>query len=356
MSVNNNHKHLIYLNILKIIACFLVISNHTIGMVFTRTTPISKSWFISISYFCFSKIAVPVFIMVTGALLLCKIDSYKKWLERISRAIIILLIFSSIYYIFNIYIQNNAVFDSVNSIFDFILLIYNRNVTTSFWYLYLYISILITLPFLQRLVSTFDKNMYIIFISISILFLGTMPIILHYKPEYYYSIYINSDFFSTTFGLLITGHFINQYVKYNKKLVLIDCLIILSSIIIIPYLTYLEYLKNSSSYLFFENREFITVTAPAISTFYLVKCFCEKVNINKKYTIDIITHISKCTFCIYLLSDMFLNFLRPIFYNSDFVETANPLVAVLIFQVMLFIINLIASSIFLKIPYLNKII
>lgn len=68
-------KRTLWLDILKIIACFLVIVNHAGGYVLGNNP--SK---ITIIFYCVNfaicKIAVPIFIMVTGSLLLKKESSY----------------------------------------------------------------------------------------------------------------------------------------------------------------------------------------------------------------------------------------------------------------------------------------
>ena len=67
-----------FLDVLRIIACFFVIVNHTNSDIFKSATPASLTWFVSLTYFFISKIAVPIFFMISGYLLLNKADGYKK--------------------------------------------------------------------------------------------------------------------------------------------------------------------------------------------------------------------------------------------------------------------------------------
>ncbi len=67
----------IYFDILRIIACFLVIVNHTNSSVLLSEKP-SLIWFVSLTYFFVCKIAVPIYFMISGALLLKKSDDFKK--------------------------------------------------------------------------------------------------------------------------------------------------------------------------------------------------------------------------------------------------------------------------------------
>ncbi|HCW0182064.1 TPA: acyltransferase family protein, partial [Citrobacter freundii] len=80
----NYGQRVIYIDLLKILAVFLVIVNHTNSSVFVSLQP-SITWFSSLVYFFVSKVAVPVFIMATGVLMLGNVSSYSKSYLRIKR-------------------------------------------------------------------------------------------------------------------------------------------------------------------------------------------------------------------------------------------------------------------------------
>ncbi len=66
-----------YIEFLRILACFLVIVNHTAHSIFLLINP-SLTWFSSLTWFFISKIAVPIFLFISGALLLKKQDMPRK--------------------------------------------------------------------------------------------------------------------------------------------------------------------------------------------------------------------------------------------------------------------------------------
>ena len=87
------------LDVLRIVACFLVIVNHTDNKMLLSLTP-SKSWFVSAFIFYICKVAVPLFIMISGAVLLGKEESYKDlYKKRVLKTVLVILIFSFVYYI-----------------------------------------------------------------------------------------------------------------------------------------------------------------------------------------------------------------------------------------------------------------
>ena len=76
----------IFIDILRILACFLVIVNHTNSQIFLSVTSVNDgigiSYILSMAYFYFSKIAVPIFFMISGALLLNKDYEIKDFIKK----------------------------------------------------------------------------------------------------------------------------------------------------------------------------------------------------------------------------------------------------------------------------------
>ena len=58
-------KRELWLDVLRILAAFLVIVNHTNSNIFIHSTPQHGEWWASISWYTISKIAVPLFVMLT---------------------------------------------------------------------------------------------------------------------------------------------------------------------------------------------------------------------------------------------------------------------------------------------------
>lgn len=141
----------IYIEFIRGFAILLVIFNHTDGyFLYYSNTENPLTWCFSLIGSVICRSDVPLFIMITGALLLGKIepirDLYKK---RIWRLGIILIIFSLFYYIINVFRNSNEEF----SFMDFLKRLLNGSIQESFWYLYLYLGILLLLPLLRKMAS-----------------------------------------------------------------------------------------------------------------------------------------------------------------------------------------------------------
>ena len=145
-----------YLDVLKVLAIFLVLWNHTdTGFdLYNRVLDMPQHML----YLCFSifdKIAVPLFFMCSGALLLGREESWRKLLtHRVRRFALILLIVSAINYLQ--YYNDSSNF----SFYDFISRLYTGSVRTPLWYLYTYLAFLLSLPFLRKLARCMREQDY----------------------------------------------------------------------------------------------------------------------------------------------------------------------------------------------------
>ena len=100
MDINVNKNRLIYMDILRIIACFSVVMLHTAAQ-FWYTLPIDQlEWKIANSYDAVFRFGVPIFVMISGALFLNKekvINIKKLYRHNILRLACVYIIWSCIY-------------------------------------------------------------------------------------------------------------------------------------------------------------------------------------------------------------------------------------------------------------------
>ena len=203
-----------YLELLRIIACFFVIVNHTNSGVFLSQTPDHKVWWISLTYFFMCKTAVPVFLMITGCLMLGKIDNYRKYITRIVRMVLVIVLFSFLYYVKSMQDAGRPI-----EIIEYFKLIYQRHVTNAYWYLYLYLGILLMMPFFQILSTNMKRREYQILMLISVVAMGGLPVLIHYRPGFSLSYMFTEPFPSVYVGMLFVGYYLTHYVEVKKNIV-----------------------------------------------------------------------------------------------------------------------------------------
>ena len=341
-----NKSRTYFLDLLRIAACFLVIVNHTNSVIFLSTTPEHIRWFISITYFFISKIAVPVFFMISGYLLLNKVDNWSKTLIRVLRMVVVLFACAVVYSLYKELFLNDSF--SAQSLINNILSAYKNSPTNALWYLYTYIGILLMLPFLQKLACAMNKKDYHVFFIISGFFISVFPILQHYIK----GLSLNSNFFIPIFSGYICVLFVGQYfsrfgVAKSKSGFFIAALTFVVTVSFNVIATYFEYQKSNTGYLFYDNRNFLPIILGAACVFYMASFLKVTANFGK-----VVSYIGSCTFGIYLISDLFINILKPHYYTLA--TLIHPLVAVLIFEICVFISGFALTAMLRLIPVVKK--
>ena len=151
---------------MRIIAIILVIFNHTDGFfLYYSNTDNPLTWWFSFIGSALCRCNVPLFIMITGTLLLEKEESIRDlYKKRVGRIGIVLILFSLFYYCLNICRNKGSIF----SLTAFLKGVMSGSIQESFWYLYLYLGLLAVLPLLRRLAaaSKDDELKYILLLQI----------------------------------------------------------------------------------------------------------------------------------------------------------------------------------------------
>lgn len=338
---NINKKEIIYLDILKIFACFMVIINHTNGFILEYKTFANTTFYCIMFSIC--KVAVPLFLMITGALVLSKNYSYKKVLKCIFRVFIPTFFLSFAFYIDDIGIHN------IN-IFEFLKMILNKPYIQPYWYIYALIGIYIVLPFIQKMVKKFTDKDYIVFISMFLImptFIDFLKIYL--KVNISYNLHL--AFFPIIISIVICGDYISK-IKLSKKILSTFIFIFIVAYVIMLLSMYLPYLnKGEISYILGSWNSF-PVVLMSTSLFYIIRYFFE----NKKYSkrlINIITMIASTTFGIYLIHTAIhyklykLSIIQKIF-------NFNGIVAITILDFLVFIVCMIIIYVLKKIPFVKQ--
>ena len=343
-----NEKRNYFLDLLRIIACFLVIVNHTNSWIFMNNTPSQPVWFVSMSYFFISKIAVPIFIIISGYLLLGKADSWKKSFQRLFRIVAVLLVSGFVYVVFYAVRSNPATAISITV--KKMLTIYLESPTNSFWYLYVYIGILLMLPFLQKLTSLMKRKDYHIFFVISFVCLSVIPVINHYIPLTALAPWFEIPIFHTYIFLLFLGQYFSKFeIKKTKTGFLAAAVLFVAMLAFNVVATFFEYTVSNENYLFFEDITLFPIVIESVCVFYMVSF----VRLPSKAA-KIISHLGATTFGIYLISDLTIEVLYPVY--ASMCAFVSPMLAVIIFEAAVFVIGYVITLLLKKIPFVKKVL
>lgn len=172
----SNSKKLIYLEFLRIISIILVIFNHTGANGFFLYALSEFSVFYPFYFFCSiaCKVAVPLFWMISGALLIPREESISElYKKRIFKILMALIVFSFIQYLFWVFGDESRTF----YIWDFVKTLYTSHFGMAYWYIYAYIGVLLVLPLIRKMARNMNRKEYIYLFSLSLTIYGIIPIV-----------------------------------------------------------------------------------------------------------------------------------------------------------------------------------
>lgn len=331
-------KRIVWLDILKIIACFLVIVNHSGLYIFKFTNTTASHVFYSIN-FAFCKLAVPVFIMASGAVFLKRKTTYKDMLKKIFRFAVPLVGISLISYIHH---------SGDYNVLNFSRVFLKDRILGPYWYLYMLIGLYLLTPFIKKMVDGFDNKDYTYFIILTLIIPTFLKMI-----SYYTKIEISSYFFEScipeTISLFVAGYYIGN-LKKNKKLLIASISILLIILGCFMLSVYIPYTKiGTFDYKFGTYNSFFAIVE-ALCIFYIIKYFFENKNVKCE---KVINEISLCTFGIFLFHYPAIDKL----FNIEIIQkifSFNPYVGTYTLQIAVFITTGLITYLLRKVPIIKK--
>lgn len=193
-----------YLEVLRIFAVLLVIFNHTDGFIYYTTQCSAVTYLYSLILAIICRVAVPLFFMVSGALLLPGEESVGKLLkERVMRILVVLSAVSIIYYAFDI--ARGRVGQPGPG--DFLTRLLSNGIRESFWFLYAYTGILLLLPFFRKIAPCLDGKLVCYLLALKCICNVAIPLI---QVVTGITVRFEFGFIDDYFYYLLLGYYIDQ--------------------------------------------------------------------------------------------------------------------------------------------------
>ena len=153
-------------DMVRIVACAAVITAHvSTWVIYSNPSLENPQWWISNFFNAAMRWPVPVFIMVTGALLIPKARAttvQNFWRQRLPRVIVLAVFWSSIYVLISYFFTHNL--DHVG----FFLTMMGDQPFYHLWYLYLAILLYVLIPLVQRGLDALPKRSIKLMIVLSL--------------------------------------------------------------------------------------------------------------------------------------------------------------------------------------------
>lgn len=336
-----------YIDFLKITSILLVIFNHTGNAGFLafqeQNNIILKIIEILCSSFCL--VAVPLFFMCSGVLLLPKEESinglYKK---RVVKYLTVILAFTLGYYI------SLSLYGHAQMNFGWILNTIYSTTTFSFsgsyWFLYSYVAFLIMLPIFRIIAKHITREIMIYICTLYFIFGGMLPLL-----EYMFgfgSIALSIPFATNpAFFYPLVGFYIeeNDISFFRNKKIMFAVMIMTAISFVSSTVISLVSLHQDK----FVN-EYLTIFEGFIVIFIFIlgRDVLKKVKLTSKIK-KIIMQISNCTFGIYLIHGFVFTFM----IRTDTTYTGIGYVDAWLMVFFVFFIGLSVTYILRKIPIIR---
>ena len=344
-------KRFFNLDLMRFFGLLFIIFNHALNTVWDatnfnfwlNTTLVNRIFFLLGYTLC--RLGVPLFLMITGALILNKKfekkeDILRFYKHNLGNLIIAVVIWNFLYYIFNLFYYNNEF--SIKDLI-YILLFMKNSPMPHMWYMSMIIGMYFVLPYISILVKKLNFKEILIPLLLTVLAFYIIPnfktflTFLGFEGTNIRSI-IDFTYLGGTYGIyIIMGYYVynNKILNNVKNRYLVIGLIIgILSTMSFQMIGYLHH----SSYIIYYN--FIGVLFSGIILFELLRRneFCNSERIRNS-----INQISKFSLGIYFVH-------RPILFlfKKYFILNYNDFINILIYYLCSILISYIIVWIFSK--------
>lgn len=339
-SQNNMKQRIYYLDLLRCIAILMVILLHSISTFLNPKLYGSASYFPFLTVNAFTRIGVPIFLMISGALLLSSesaSDMGKFYKKRIPHLLIPLLFWNAAYFVYN-YLMGQQVFDPA--------LLFSKALVSGtkyhLWYMYTMLAIYLVVPFLKIIADRCtDRQLWWLVLLMTF---GTTvrPFINITTPLY---LYLFDPLFNGYIGCFMLGYVLSR-VKRTKLNVIISAA---AGVFGLLFSVIYHHLHSSADKLdlSLNNGFSLCHYALAASVFLLVKFIFE----TEAPLAGAVALLSKCSFGMYLIHVAVIELTR----RFIMIDSTPIIVSCYIFAVcsaLSFAVALVLS----KIKYINKLV
>jgi surface polysaccharide O-acyltransferase-like enzyme len=332
IQVNNK----IGIDYLRVVSTLAVVIIHVSAIGVMTLNIGGDDWIISNFYDSLSRFCVPVFFMISGALLLDKDYELKEFFKkRITRIIPPLLFWSIAYFIYH---QKKNIFEN----FEFVPFL--EKLTRSLlygseyhlWFVYTLIGMYLCIPILSKWIKN-SSLLYVIYF-LSIWFFSNLyriPSIVIYLPK------IDISNFSGYIGYMLLGYFL---IKRKFKYKYLYLVLFIASTAITFLGTHYFSLHKGVFYEYF--YDYMSINVVFASSFLFL--FFKNSNYNSKSLNNIVSVISRYSFGIYLIHALVLELLDQLSVNM-FITI--PILSIPIVSILCLVISLWIVFIVSKLPF-----
>ncbi len=275
---------------LRAIACLMVILLHVSGPWVNKLQNFNSFdwWNVNLLH-TISRFCVPVFVMITGALVIGKISEWKLFYKQKMGRVLRPLVFWSVFYI--LFYQAYSIYQGENwsiiSFFAFVVDSVIYGAAYHLWYLYLILALYLFVPILSAIVLKWNSFQILLLLVLWILVLATAQ---YFETNKFANLL---RFCFGYMGYMLLGYYIVTYIAVNKTSNLFGFAFVLLGIFGTIFSIYKNSIQNGSidySWYYYLNVNVLVLSAGVFITF-------RQFNTYSKW----LSNIAKHSFGIYLI-------------------------------------------------------
>lgn len=333
---------MIWLHNARIAAVFVVVILHVSALIVTGNSTGTYNWWVGNIYDSLARWCVPVFVMISGALLL---DQEKKedidifYIKRISKILIPLIFWSVFFLVAAKFLRGEEL-----TVFNILNKIQLGKPYYHMWFLYMIAVLYLFVPFFRKIVSNSSVRELKFFIFFSFALSASNAILEKIFP-------VNNKmffyFFLSYIPYFFTGYIVRTInFNFSKSILLI--IFILSSVLTIFGCYFFSKQAGQSFGFYFYSNLSVTVIPMSISILCMMKSW-ESSIVNDNLLIE----VSSLTFGIYLVHPIYIDIIVWFGYKpqDSYQIILIPVVAFLVFG-----LSLCTSLLISRIPLLRRVI
>lgn len=268
--------------------------------------------------------------MISGALLLNKEETFWVYIKkRVLPTGIMIFFFSAFQYVYTANAQDEL------SIIDFLKNIYKSPIHFSYWYLYIFFTYILYLPFLRSTAKNLTEDMYLYLFVLKIIFSILLPIV---EFDFASRINLAVRILESNIFYPLMGYYLSHVIEtkdITKKKITIMWIGSIFAIILTEAMMKAERIKiGEYTEKYMEMCTFII----AITFFATILKYCSEIELHNRTQI-IISKLGQSTLGIYLLGNVAKDITEPVF--NMLVKYVNSCVANAIHLLLQFIVGAI---------------
>ncbi len=334
-------------DLIRIIAIFMVVAIHS------HVAPVainhgSVEWFVVLLMQTICLISVPLFFMVSGALLLSEekeTSVSELYKSRLPKQAVPFIVWSIIYVVARILMGKISL-----SLSAFTSLLHEP-AYYQFWFMYTLLAIYLLLPIIQTLIKHCDKKKFEYILVLWAVFCIAVPIVSRYVPGFKISEHVGLVLCEGYIGYFLLGHYLRKYKSEIKPKTGAVCWLIGAiGTFTFAAVEFITTKKAGVTYTGFVYQAYLT---PFVA---LSSCGAFVTFSNRRYELKekaqgVVVAISSLSIGVYYIHMLVLTVLEKIGVTGD-----NNILVLGVKIIATYVISLIGAFVISKIPVVRKIL